>query len=107
MGVKEELLEKGIEGNWKDALKLLNNFSEDSNEYFLVYKRANQTSEHEFKFNRVNKIDNETFVVAFHNEATDDGIRYYSGEDMKLNQAEIVGVKVIDPSKYDFVVYTD
>ncbi|MCT2537980.1 hypothetical protein NC661_01890 [Aquibacillus koreensis] len=103
----EDLARLGNSKDWVEAIKLLNGFKNDENHYFVTYKKENDSNEHEFQFNKVTKVDDETYLVAFHKEDYDRGIRYYTGEDIKLDRFEIVNVQIVDPSTYDIVVFTD
>ncbi|MDL4841642.1 hypothetical protein [Aquibacillus rhizosphaerae] len=103
----DELLDEQQNSEWVKSLELLNDFNNDQNDYFVVYKKEDQATEHEMQFNKVTRIDAENYLIAMHNEDYHEGIRYYTGEDIRLNRLDIINVKVVDPSEFDFVVFTD
>lgn len=102
-----DALQSQFRSDREEALDKLNQFVNDDKDYYVIYKKANQTVKRELKFNQVKKIAGNKYAIAMHNEDFNDAIRYYNGEEIILQDNEIYEVRAIDPKEYDFVVYTD
>ncbi|RCW66423.1 hypothetical protein [Saliterribacillus persicus] len=106
MMIQKEWALKEQPNELKESADWLKNIESTDQEYYVIYQKQ-EGKDREFKFNKVKELDNETFKFSYHLENELEGVRYYSGEDIVLDNEDIIHVFKIDPKDYDFLVFTD